>query len=480
MIGDSLVHIAKGEVLSDEWSRRVYSVDASHYEVTPDAVVCPRDAGDVQAVCRHAFSRKVAITGRGAGTGLLGQSLSKGVVLDFARHMDRVLEVGDDYVKVEPGIVKAALDKELKKKSKFLPPDPASSNYCTIGGMISNNSSGVHCLGYGNTIDFLEAVDLVYADGTEGYASRERFDSRMERLKGLLAPHTDLIKASYPKVSKNSCGYRLDAVVDGFAPQKVIAASEGTLALMTSARLRIMDLPLHRFLLVLGFEDLLAALRAVPAILESSPVALEMLDATVLGRNEKDCLLYVEYAGDSRAQVENRMKKCQDRMAGRAKVIEYATDEQSLVRVWAARKGALGNIMKMTVGSRKPVGLIEDTVVPPAMLAAHAENLLAAYRDNRLGYVMYGHVGDGNMHTRPLVDTASRQESEMISSLAARVFSQVIASGGTITGEHGDGLARVGYIKQMYGEKITALFSDVKKLFDPDCLLNPGKKVPIV
>jgi FAD/FMN-containing dehydrogenase len=167
-------------------------------------------------------------------------------------------------------------------------------------------------------------------------------------------------------------------------------------------------------------------------------------------------------------------------MAGRAKVLEYAADEQSLGRVWAARKGALGSIMKMTVGSRKPIGLIEDTVVPPAMLAAHAENLLAAYRDNRLDYVMYGHVGDGNMHTRPIVDTASKAESEMIGALASRIFSQVIASGGTITGEHGDGIARVGYIEQMYGTKITALFKDVKRLFDPGCLLNPGKKVPIV
>ena len=160
--------------------------------------------------------------------------------------------------------------------------------------------------------------------------------------------------------------------------------------------------------------------------------------------------------------------------------MECASDEASLARIWTARKGALGSIMKMTVGSRKPIGLIEDTVVPPAMLAAHAENLLAAYRDNGLDYVMYGHVGDGNMHTRPLVDTASKAESEMILALASRVFSQVIASGGTITGEHGDGLARVGYIEQMYGSSTTALFRDVKKLFDPSYIMNPGKKVPIV
>lgn len=480
MIADGLMRIAKGEVLHDDWSRQVYSVDASHYEILPAAIVCPRDAGDVQAVCRYASENGVPITGRGAGTGLLGQSLSEGIVLDFTKHMDRVLEVGDNHVVVEPGIVKGVLDRELRKKGKFLPPDPASSNYCTIGGMIANNSSGVHCLGYGNTIDFIEALDLVYADGTQGHASREKFDARMERLKNVIGPHAGLIKGAYPKVSKNSCGYRLDAVLDGFQPQKVIAASEGTLALVTSARMRILDLPARRLLLVLGFESLLDAARAVPAILESSPIALEMLDGTVLGRNEQGCLLYAEFAGDSRTQIEEQAEKCRDRMAGRAKVVEYAADEQSLGRVWAARKGALGSVMKMTVGSRKPIGLIEDTVVPPGLLAAHAENLLAAYCDNRLDYVMYGHVGDGNMHTRPLVDTASKAESEMMSALASRIFSQVIASGGTITGEHGDGIARAGYIGQMYGSSITTLFRDVKRLFDPGCLLNPGKKVPTV
>ncbi|HEY7508443.1 MAG TPA: FAD-binding oxidoreductase [Nitrososphaera sp.] len=480
MIADGLARLAQGEVLSDEWSRRVYSVDASHYEMLPAAVVRLRDAGDVQEACRYAFSKKVPVTGRGAGTGLLGQSLSEGIVLDFARHMDRVLEVGEDYVRVEPGIVKGVLDKELKKKNKFLPPDPASSNYCTIGGMIADNSSGVHCLGYGNTIDFVEELDLVYADGAAGHASRDRFDGRMAQLKGLLGPHAGLIQNGYPKVSKNSCGYRLDAVVNGFQPQKVIAASEGTLGLVTSAKLRIMDLPQYRFMLVLGFDGLLAAARAVPAILRSSPVALEMLDGTVISKGEKGCLLYAEFAGDSLARVERQAAQCRQEMAGRAEVMEYASDEASLARIWAARKGALGSIMKMTVGSRKPIGLIEDTVVPPTMLAAHAENLLAAYRDNRLDYVMYGHVGDGNMHTRPLVDTSSKAESKMIGALASRVFSQVIASGGTITGEHGDGLARVGYIEQMYGSRMTALFRDVKRLFDPECLLNPGKKVPIV
>ena len=481
MIPDELVRIARGEVLADDWSRRVYSVDASHYEIAPEAIVCPVDEGDVQEVCRYAHSRKIPITGRGAGTGLLGQSLSSGLVIDFTRHMNRVLEVADDYVVVQPGLVKGVLDKELKKKNKFLPPDPASSNYCTIGGMIADNSSGVHCLGFGNTIDFVEALDIIYADGAAGFASAARHDGRMARLKRLLGPSSALINDSYPKVSKNSCGYRLDAVLqDGFSPQKVFAASEGTLGLVTSARLSIIDLPERRCLLVLGFGDILAATAAVPEILGFSPVALEMLDHTVISHGRKDatgCLMYAEFVGDS---AEGRMDACKIKLAGKATVVEYASDEQSMIRMWAARKGALNDIMKMTVGSRRPIGLIEDTVVPPAMLEQHTASLLAAYRENRLDYVMYGHVGDGNLHTRPLVDTGSRSESEMIERLAANVFSKVIRSGGTITGEHGDGIARTGYIEQMYGSRVTSIFRQVKEIFDPGYLLNPGKKVPIV
>lgn len=478
MLANELVRVAKGEVLSDEWSRRVYSVDASHYEVEPAAVACPKDSHDVQEIMRYSFSKKIPVTGRGAGTGLLGQALSEGLVLDFTRHMDRIIETGDDYVVVQPGIVKAVLDRELKKRNKFLPPDPASSNYCTVGGMIADNSSGVHCLGYGNTIDFIDSVDFVYADGSAGHASSASYDDRMSALKNLLGPHADLVRNGYPKVNKNSCGYRLDAVVGNrFQPQKVLAASEGTLGLVTSARFRIMDLPESRCLLVLGFEDLMDAVRAAPAILECSPVALELLDHTIFlysGSAEKGSLLYVEFASKG---AQSRLEQCRQKMAGLASIVEYASDEQSLTKIWSARKGALNNIMKMTVGSRKPIGLVEDTVVHPSMLAEHTQNLLAAYRENHLQYVMYGHVGDGNLHTRPIIDVSSKSESEMMEGLAHRIFSQVIKKGGTITGEHGDGLARVGYIEMMYGRKLTSLFRQVKELFDPDYLLNPCKKI---
>jgi FAD/FMN-containing dehydrogenase len=285
-------------------------------------------------------------------------------------------------------------------------------------------------------------------------------------------------------VTKNSCGYRLDAVIaDRFNPQKIFAASEGTLGVMTSSRLGILDMPVHRCMMVLGFEDLISALMAVPLILKFSPVALEMLDHTVIisqGSNASGagCLLFIEFAGDrSIDKLEGSMTACRKELANRCCVVEYASDEQSMTKIWDARKSALNSIMKLTVGSRKPIGLIEDTVVHPAILMKHATNLLQIYHENRLDYVIYGHVGDGNMHTRPLIDTGSRKQVELMREIATKVFAQVIKRGGTISGEHGDGLARTDYIQMMYGKRMTSLFSRVKKLFDPWFTMNPGKKV---
>lgn len=489
-IAGDLLRIAKGEVLDDTWSKQVYSVDASQYEISPAAVAYPADDNDVRQLCEYSFMKKIPITARGAGTSLLGQSLSDGgIILDFTKHMNRILEIEDNHVVVQPGMVKAMLDKELKKRDKFLPPDPASSNYCTIGGMIADNSSGIHCLGYGNTIDFMEQVDVVYPDGGAGFASAGRFDDRMKKLYHLLAPFAEIIRNRYPKVNKNSCGYRLDAVIAGskFQPHKVFAASEGTLGVMTAAKMHILDIPQYRCMLVLGFEDLLDAISAVPAILRFSPAALEMMDHTIVSHGGKmsvaddarGCLLLIEFAGRNSGDAEGRMVLCKQELAGRCSVVEYASDDQSITRIWQARKGALNNIMKMTVGSRKPIGLIEDTVVSPDLLADHAADLLQIYRENRLDYVMFGHVGDGNMHTRPVIDLSSKSQVKLMERIAACVFAKVIKSGGTITGEHGDGLARIGYIEMMYGRELTSLFSKVKNLFDSTFTMNPGKKVPV-
>ncbi|HKU50602.1 MAG TPA: FAD-binding oxidoreductase, partial [Nitrososphaera sp.] len=349
-IHDSLVRIARGEVLDDEWSRLTYSVDSSHYQVMPEAVVFPADAADVQEVCKSCHSEGLSVAARGAGTGLLGQSLSRGIMLDLTKHMNRIIDIDTDQVITQPGVVKRFLDLELKKRGKFLPPDPASSNYCTIGGMIANNSSGIHCLGYGHTIDFLDGVRLVYTDGSEGNADGGGWDDRMAKLRELLVPEESALTNGFPRVTKNSCGYRLDAVMSKgqFLPHKVLAASEGTLGIVTEARFRILDLPEHRALLVLGFEDLLDAMKAVTQLLQFRPAALEMMDHTVVAGgkpvSDKGCILFVEFAGDS-GSTQRRLELCIHRIGGLCSILECASDEQSLTRIWGARKGALNNIM---------------------------------------------------------------------------------------------------------------------------------------
>ena len=230
--------------------------------------------------------------------------------------------------------------------------------------------------------------------------------------------------------------FRLDEVINdkAFFHHKIFAASEGTLGILTSARLKIIDIPLYRYLIVVGFEDLLSAISVVPLILKYSPVALEMLDSTVVRHREENsninpqfqneetgCLLFIEFAGDKLSGVEQAFDSCSSKLSDKCTIIESAADELSLIRMWGARKNALNQAMKLTVGSRKPIGLIEDTVVPPDMLYDHTQQLLQMYSENKLDYVIYGHAGDGNLHTRPLIEVGSQAEPQLMDHLAIQL-----------------------------------------------------------
>ena len=485
IIADELRRISKGEVLSDDWSRKIYSVDASHFILNPELIYKPLDADDVCNLCKFCNDKHTSITARGAGTGLLGQSLSSGVILDFTANMNKIIEMGDDYVIVQPGLVKGKLDSELSKKRKFFPADPASGNFCTIGGMVANNSSGPHSLGYGSTIDHVQEISITYSDGIRGTVGPTmRKDERISRLLEIISPNADLINRKYPKVSKNSCGYRLDEVLshNGANPQRVFVASEGTLGIVTSTRLRILDIPLNQNLLVVAYQDLQLAMQSVPSILKFSPTALEMLDRSVISSDRvhfsgSGCLLFIEFSGDNRVDIETKLHKCKSRVEDNGQVLESAFDPISIRHIWESRKNALNSIMKFTVGSRRPVGLIEDTVVRPDLLFEYSLYLKRLYSKYKLDYVMYGHVGNGNLHTRPMIDTEELSEINLLEGLAKQVFKRVVEYGGTITGEHGDGLARSKYVQLVYGSRLYSLFKQVKNLFDPQMILNPGKKV---
>ena len=509
-IDEDLRSIAKGNVLSDDWSKKIYSVDASEFEILPSIIIQVKDKEDISNICKYSYYNHLAITGRGAGTGLLGQSLSTGMSLDFTKYMNKINELENDYVMVQPGIVKAVLDKELKKKGKFLPPDPASSNFCTIGGMIANNSSGIHALGYGNTIDFLDGIEIIYSNGfieplfKKAYsihdsAKKEGHSLRTNKINQLFKLFSsDLlqyISLKFPKVTKNSCGYRIDTIIDNskrYLPHKIFASSEGTLGITTLAKFRILDLPLYKTIMIIGFENILEAVKSVPKILSFFPTSLELLDHSVLcyekivrnklnfklnNNNNSGTLLFVEFAGDDIVKIELKIQLCKEKLYGYGEILEVTSDNVSCERIWAARKNALNNVMKLTVGSRKPISLIEDTIVNPEYLYDYTLFLLNIYKKYKLDYIFYGHAGNGNLHTRPVIDTASSKYKDLIASLATEVFSKVYELSGSITAEHGDGISRTKYIPQMYGNTIFEIFKKIKFIFDPTNIMNPGKKV---
>ena len=509
-IHDDLRSIAKGNVLSDDWSKKIYSVDASEFEILPSTIIQVKDKEDVSSICKYAYAKQLAITGRGAGTGLLGQSLNTGISLDFTKYMNKISEIENDYVIVQPGIVKAVLDKELKMKGKFLPPDPASSNFCTIGGMIANNSSGIHALGYGNTIDFLEGIEIIYSNGfieslfknpysIHDSGKKESNSLNTNKLNQLFKLYSSeilqYISFKFPKVTKNSCGYRIDTVFDAnkrYLPHKIFASSEGTLGITTLAKFRIRDLPLYKSVMVIGFKNILKAVKSVPTILSFFPTSLELLDHSVLcyekivrnklnskvnNNNNGGTLLFVEFAGDDIVKIELKIHLCKEKLHGYGEILEVTSDYVSCERIWSARKSALNNVMKLTVGSRKPISLIEDTIVNPDYLYDYTLFLLGIYKKYKLDYIFYGHAGNGNLHTRPVLDTASSKYNDLIASLATDVFSKVYELSGSITAEHGDGISRTSYISQMYGNTIFEIFKKIKFIFDPTNIMNPGKKV---
>ena len=474
------------DVFNDDWTRNIYSVDASHCSIKPSIVNFPSDEQDVQKICAYAHDHSIPITCRGAGTGLLGQSLSTGIVLDFTKKMNKILEIEDDYVVVQPGIVKAVLDKELAKRNKFIPPDPASSNYCTIGGMIANNSSGPHGLGYGSIISFVQNVDLVYSNGMTGFANQRNYDERIDKMLKYVLSENINIKDHYPNVSKNSSGYRLDAVLENkeVCPQKIFVASEGSLGIVTSCRISMLDIPEKKSLIILKFESILHAALVVPLILQFRPVAIELLDRDTIiegwktdqSENNNSCMMFVEFYGNDNDFYE-KVHKFEDTIRQKSNILESGYDNKSVNRAWSERRNSLNSAMKKGMGSRKPAGIIEDTVVHPELLHDYLVFLLNLLKEFKLDYVVYGHAGNGNLHLRPIIDFASKDSNGLMEVLADRVFSHVCEINGSISGEHGDGILRTRYIPVMYGSKMYQIFKQIKLIFDDNKIMNPGKKI---
>jgi glycolate oxidase len=476
------------KIYADQWTRLTYSRDASNFQIHPSLVFIPEDVTDIINICQYAYEREIPLTPRGGGTGLLGQALTQGIVVDMSKHFNRIFEIGDSYVTLEPGVVKTVLDKELKKKGRFLPPDPSSSNFCTIGGMIANNSSGAHTLRYGSTIDYIEELDVVYCDGSMStIGSSIQLDYRCGSILPLVLTKLGLIAASYPDTSKNSSGFRLDALVQSgsYFPQRIFAGAEGTLGIVAKTKLRTIEIPQFETLLVCEFLDLGNLLQSIPKILSFHPSAVELLgfghlDSERIQYNETELTdfptVYVEFCGESLTKLELQVDRCKSALQQRCISIEILSDTNSCHAAWDERRNSLNRILRIGDGNKKAIGIIEDTIVNPFLLEEFIPFVQGIYDRYRLDYVMYGHIGNGNIHTRPLIDAQTKQAELFTDQLAREVFSKVKELRGSISAEHGDGLARSRYIKGMFGADTYRLFVQVKEIFDKKNIMNPGKK----
>jgi FAD/FMN-containing dehydrogenase/Fe-S oxidoreductase len=511
-IGSNLRELVEGKVLDTEWERVMYATDASVYKVMPACVVLPKTVDDVVAVVRYARYSGISVTPRGAGSGLAGQSLGEGIILDFSKYMNKIIEVNPDenFVTVQPGVYKSELDQELKRYGKFLPPDPSSAEYCTIGGMIANNSGGAHSVKYGDTIDYVLSLDVVLSNGEIVEAkpmvvgddewqrivmSTSEYAQIVRKLSSLTRANAEMIADCQPLTSKNSAGYRLESLMrgDSFDFSKLVVGSEGTLAIVVTAKLAIVDLPKRTGVARLHFESFDNMARSIVGILKAKPSAVELLDKATLDLAKLShpelreiipdatrALLIVEFDGEDDRTVAASLKTLQETF-DRSKDPSHfrvETDEEEVARLWDVRKKAVAVVSKVR-GRRKPVPFIEDVAVRPAELARYFEELHRLLGKYRLSATAYGHAGVGLIHARPMIDLRSAHDLEVIEGFAKEIFEFVIGIRGTISAEHGDGMARACFLRDQYGERLFQLLLDVKRICDPEGVLNPLSKIPV-
>lgn len=528
----ALAAAVSGEVSFDEYTRHLYSRDASMYAIEPIGVVFPRDADDVAAVVSVAAAAGVPVLPRGAGTSLAGQAVAAAIVVDFSRHMDRVLEINAETrtAVVQPGVVQEQLNAAAAAHGLRFGPDTSTANRATIGGMIGNNSAGSHSVRYGMTIDHVRALDVVLSDGSRasfGPVTEERRASLAEadtlegaiyrELPELARRHAGAIATGYPRFWRQSGGYRLDWLAEGknSAPSasarptattdegsqpdagllnlaKFVTGSEGTLVAATQATVTLVPVPRNRVIAVGHFRSEQAAIEATEPALQCGPAAVELMDRTILDlsrtkieyralgsilRDDPDALLFVTFYGQTQGEAIaglDRLERAWQR-GGHGYFTLRATGADEQEALLKVRETGLGLLMAASTGSRRPLAFVEDTAVEPARLAEYTRRFRQILDASGLSAGFYGHASVGCLHIRPFVDLAEPGQREAMRAVAEQVHELVIEFGGVNSSEHGDGLARSEFNERMFGPELYQAMCEVKRLFDPDGRMNPGK-----
>ena len=490
-----------GEARFDAGSRALYATDGSNYRQVPIGVVVPRTIDDVIATVETCRGHGVPILSRGGGTSLAGQCCNVAVVIDWSKHLNRIIEVDPEasVARVQPGVILDSLRREAERHHLTFAPDPSTHDHCTLGGMIGNNSCGVHSQMGGRTSENVIALDVLTYDGVRFVAEEgsvrggpvAAFGTRLDELQ---ARYADLIRLRYPKIPRRISGYNLDDLLPENGPNlaRALTGTESTCVTMLEATVRLVPSPPVRSLLVMGYPDVFAAADAVPEILGScEPLALEGIDAKLVEdiRKKKahpedlellpdgEGWLLVEFGGQTKEEADARARRLMKKLNGAgAPTMKLCDDPRHEKRIWHIRESGLGATARIP-GEPDTWEGWEDSAVPPERLGEYLRDLRALYDQHGYDGALYGHFGQGCIHTRVTFDLVSREGIERFRSFLDDASDVVLGYGGSFSGEHGDGQSRAELLPKMFGPELIEAFREFKSIWDPAGKMNPGKIV---
>ena len=534
MLSDEIKKFFRGEVLTDEATLEKYSEDASIFKIQPEAVVFPKNVEDVKnlvkfvAKSKDKKGKKITLTARAAGTDMTGGPLTESIVVNFTKYFNKIKKIARDYVVVEPGVYYRDLEKETLQKGLIYPPYPASKEICAVGGIVANNGAGEKTLSYGKTEDFVLELKAVLSDGSEYLfkplkkselkkkIAQNSFEGKLYKsLFGLVVKNRKLLQEAKPKVNKNSAGYYLWNIWDGetFDITKVLVGSQGTLGLITEVKLKLVPIKKHSRMVIVFLKSFDPLGKLVNTILGSNPESLEAYDdktlwlaikffpgiikglikkygnlakvfieffpdmVMMLTHGFPKLVLMAEITGDNEKEVIKECEALVEKISKEDFIVRMTNDQKEAEKYWTIRRESF-NLLRQKVKNKHTAPFIDDVIVNPEHLPQFLPRLNALIgKYKKLTYTIAGHAGDGNFHVIPLMDFTDPEARASIPKLSEEVFDLVAEFKGSITAEHNDGLVRTPYLHKMYSSKVLKLFEETKKLFDPQDIFNPGKKV---
>jgi FAD/FMN-containing dehydrogenase len=525
----------EGEVFDDEETLKLYSHDASLFEVKPKLVVYPKDSNDLEKLIAYVSEKKetdptISLTIRSAGTGMTGGSLNESIIADVTKYMNHIGENEGNYYTVEPGVYYRDFELKTLENDLILPCFPASRNLCALGGMISNNSAGERTLRYGQTRNFVEELSVILADGShrlfkklnmeelEEKKRQDDFEGEIYRkVHTLLEDNYEIIQKAKPRVTKNSAGYALWDIYNKeagtFDLAQLFTGSQGTLGVITNAKLKLVKEKKYHDMIALFFRSWDEMPDVVNAILPFDPESLETFDEDTLklgirfmpeiaqksGTNLisfvakfipemliglrmlglPKLIILAEISEDTDKEVKSKVTKIIEALKPFKiwyRIIEKDTEE---AKFWTMRRESF-NLLRQHAKGKRTAPFVEDFCIPANKVPQFLPECLKILKDHGIEANIAGHAGDGNFHIIPLMDLTKKSERDKITIVSDKFYDLVAQYKGTISGEHNDGIIRTPYLKKMYSPEILNLFNDIKDIFDSKKIFNPGKKVPLV